>query len=74
MLGSTSKRVFKGKAAETGALVAWACDFCRQWESTLPRGEELHAAGQSLLDWKLLIANAQIEMTPAECEQAVTLA
>ena len=74
MLGTKAKPNFKGKAAETGALVSWACDFAERWKDVLPNGAILFEAGTALLAWKRLVALAEMDMTRSECEEALEVA
>eukprot|EP00959_Pyramimonas_sp_CCMP1952_P238226 4978226-Pyramimonas_sp.AAC.1 len=74
MLCTSSERMLKTKAAETGVLTKWAVDFCRSFGSRFQHGEALGAAGECLVEYMGILRKMPMEVPRAACISLLDLA
>ena len=68
MLGSKDSPDFGGKAAETGAVMIWALDFCQRHADRLREGCHLGAAGEPLVQYALLLKDSPLVVPHETCQ------
>ena len=69
MLGLKGSQTLKTKAAETGVLVPWALQFCRDHEASISFGPELRVAGESLVRYVELLKEQPLEVPANVCHE-----